>query len=183
MLQKIDKDRLDKVLQVLKDHKIRFPVAEVVKRLGADKGMVSAYLNGKKPISDKFYSTFMKSFNQPIKQTSPEIIDTTEQTILKLAESNKQLALAFSHQADAQLFQSKAWLVQAEASKILAETNNGLMQKIPNSNPTQPNVSEILLPWINRVAVNGVGSIWETKEAGFAILDKLLVGAVMEKQQ
>ncbi len=50
MLQKVDKERLDKVLQVIDSAKIRFPLAEIVKRMNVDKGMVSAYLNAKKPI-------------------------------------------------------------------------------------------------------------------------------------
>ncbi len=52
-----------------------------------------------------------------------------------------------------------------------------------NLNVTQPHFSEILLPWIDRMAANGAGSMWATKEAGLAILDKLLLGVVTEKQQ
>jgi len=64
MLQNVEKDRLDKVLAVIKKAKIRFPVAELGDRLKADKGMVSAYLNGKKPISGKFYSNFIQEFGE-----------------------------------------------------------------------------------------------------------------------
>ncbi len=60
MLQKTDEDRRSAVLTVLQERKIRFPVTEIHKATGLDKGMISNYLNGKKPISDKFYSTFME---------------------------------------------------------------------------------------------------------------------------
>lgn len=44
MLQKIDKERLDKVLKLIEINKIRFPVAEISKRTGEDKGNI--ILNG-----------------------------------------------------------------------------------------------------------------------------------------
>ena len=62
MLQKTDEDRRSAVLKILEERKIRFPVADIHKATGIDKGMISNYLNGKKPISDKFYSTFMEKF-------------------------------------------------------------------------------------------------------------------------
>ncbi len=62
MLQKADKDRLDKVLQTVESYKIRFPVAEISRKLNRGKGEVSSYLNGNKPMSDNFYKTFMEEF-------------------------------------------------------------------------------------------------------------------------
>jgi hypothetical protein len=41
---------------------IRFPVATFEKELGFDKGYISAVLKGKKPISDKFWSTFERKY-------------------------------------------------------------------------------------------------------------------------
>lgn len=63
MLQIIDKERLDKVLSVIERHKIRFPVAEISKELVVDKGNVSAYLKGNKPMSDNFYTSFLKKYD------------------------------------------------------------------------------------------------------------------------
>ena len=64
MLQITAQDRLDKVSSVLKKLKLRFPVAEISDKLGIDKGMTSAYLGGKKPMSSNFYSSFMKEYGE-----------------------------------------------------------------------------------------------------------------------
>lgn len=63
MLQKLDKDRLDKVLQVIETCKIRFPNKEISQRLGVDSGNVSAYIKGRKPMSDNFYTSFLSEFD------------------------------------------------------------------------------------------------------------------------
>ena len=65
MLQKVDKDRLDKVLSIIKQAQIRFPIAEIEKKMGVNKGNASAYLKGSKPMSDNFYNTFLETFRQP----------------------------------------------------------------------------------------------------------------------
>ena len=62
MLQKIDKDRLDEVSSVIKTKKIRFPIAELAKKTGLDKGQISNYLSGKKPMSDNFYTSFIEHY-------------------------------------------------------------------------------------------------------------------------
>lgn len=67
MVEGIDKDRLDKVLQILKDAEIRFIVAETVKRTGYKKGHVSNILGGKIPMSENFYDTFLEKFAPPKK--------------------------------------------------------------------------------------------------------------------
>lgn len=62
MLQKVDKDRLDAVLRVIETKNWKFPMTEIHKVMGTDKGMISKYLNGKEGMSDKFYSKFMQTF-------------------------------------------------------------------------------------------------------------------------
>lgn len=62
MLQIPDKARLEVINTRLKAHDVRFPVAAIVDRTGEDKGNVSKMLKGKKPISDNFYTTFLKAF-------------------------------------------------------------------------------------------------------------------------
>ena len=47
MLQKIDKDRLDKVLATIETAKIKFPNATIAEKTGFSKSDVSVYLNGK----------------------------------------------------------------------------------------------------------------------------------------
>jgi phage repressor protein C with HTH and peptisase S24 domain len=71
MLQKIDEDRLTEVLRRIQGHKMRFPVAQIEKATGFDKGMISKFINGKLPISDNFYSTFIATFEDvPSEQKS-----------------------------------------------------------------------------------------------------------------
>lgn len=61
-LSLVDKSRLEKVFARLIELDIRFPVAEIASKLKANKGNVSAYLKGKKAISDNFYTTFFEKF-------------------------------------------------------------------------------------------------------------------------
>ena len=66
---------------------MRFKVAEIVKKTGIDKGNVSAYLNGKKPMSDNFYTNFMKEFAKDFKEetiiSTQSPINKTESTSLE----------------------------------------------------------------------------------------------------
>ena len=62
LINKIDIERLDKLHSLLDAANVRFKIAEIVKRTGIDKGNASAYLNGKKPMSDNFYKTVIKEF-------------------------------------------------------------------------------------------------------------------------
>lgn len=50
----------------LKD--IRFPVADLIKNTGEDKGNVSKIWNGLKPVSDSFWQKFISHYGQkPVK--------------------------------------------------------------------------------------------------------------------
>lgn len=82
MVEGIDKDRLNKVLQLLEEANIRFPVAETVKRTGYKKGHVSNILSGKIPMSGNFYDTFIEKF-QPEKKIN---------RIIKTADVGKELS-------------------------------------------------------------------------------------------
>lgn len=62
IINKVDKDRLDLVLKLIDDYKIKFPVATISKKLGRGKGEVSEYLNGKKPMSENFYNLFIEQY-------------------------------------------------------------------------------------------------------------------------
>jgi hypothetical protein len=98
MLQKFDydklddlsKDRLDKVLGAIESNKIRFPVSVIVKATGFNKGHVSSVLNGKIPMSQNFFQTFMKQVNKVDQQV---ITATPAETIIALQSAVKILTL------------------------------------------------------------------------------------------
>lgn len=99
MLQKVDKARHDKVSKVLETLNLRFPNSEISNKLGMDKGVVSSYLNGKKPMSDNFYTNFMEEFGKGFKEETISAIDspinkTESQNLEALIESNKMLSKA-----------------------------------------------------------------------------------------
>lgn len=75
MLQKVDQDRLDKVLRCIELWGMRFPVAKISKDMGKSKGEVSAYLSGKKPMSDNFYGTFMALFGESSPSAEPTYLE------------------------------------------------------------------------------------------------------------
>ncbi|MBK7883028.1 MAG: hypothetical protein IPJ81_03850 [Chitinophagaceae bacterium] len=62
MVQEKPDPRLEEILNRINDLQIRFPVAEIVKKTGLNKGNVSAMLAGKKTLSDNFYNAFMQKF-------------------------------------------------------------------------------------------------------------------------
>lgn len=62
ILKEADKIRLAKVLEVLEPLNLKFPNAEINKRIGVDEGNISKYLKGKIPISDNFFTKFMEAF-------------------------------------------------------------------------------------------------------------------------
>lgn len=86
MLQKVDKDRLDEVLNVIQDRKIKFPLATIVKTLGADQALVSKILNGKKPMPDKFYTNFMEHFAGKKREVKADDIEKLQKDIVFLLE-------------------------------------------------------------------------------------------------
>lgn len=93
MLQKLDKDRLDKVLSLIESRKIKFPNATLSKELKTDSGAVSAYLRGKKPMSNNFYTSFIERYengNPPTHERTGTVVGE----INKLTEQVIQLQAA-----------------------------------------------------------------------------------------
>jgi transcriptional regulator with XRE-family HTH domain len=194
MLQEIDKARLDKVLEVIKRNKIRFPLAEIVKELGSDKGMVSAYLNGKKPISDKFYSNFMQKFDrmesngqEETKKAEPkeskdefymDTIKDLRHSGITLSEANRETASATRE--------------TATANRILAENQRDLIEilKVLHK-PTvdaalgnPPNPSFVIQPYLDRIAQYGIDrKWWKSFDEGRVVLGKLVHEVSMVKQE
>lgn len=160
MLQKTDKERLDKVLAILEKHSVRFPIAEIVRRTGFNKGHVSSIINEKIPMSENFYETFMKQFEED-KITQPEVIPPGNIPLNDLIEGNKNLSLANKDLAAANL----------ELTKML-KSNSG-------NNPS----SQHSQACIERIAELGAGMTlhWKSKEDGLKVLGRFLAENVSKK--
>ena len=203
MLQKIDKDRLDTVLQLLNDAGIRKVNSTLVRELGMDSGMVSNYLNGKKPISDNFYSAIIQKYGKGIEDPVLNTIDEgaspiktynqkMEDAVYNLTVSNSNLAIAFVKQAVAQEVEARgrekeadARIIQATANKILVEVNRDTLLKIPNpqsAKEIQIQDSLRLSRTFEDLAKAGVPDKWATIEEGLLFLSRLLHEAEEEKR-
>lgn len=74
---------------------LRFPIAEIVDKTGANKGNVSAYLKGAKPISENFLKTFYGKFPLPVNNqhnkgnagSEPELIHVILERIASLTKT------------------------------------------------------------------------------------------------
>lgn len=82
-LRTVDIMRLEKFKRDLESLRLRFPIAELAERMKADKGNISAYLNGKKPVSEKFLQRFYDAFSLTLsggggQDVSPEFNVTEE---------------------------------------------------------------------------------------------------------
>jgi transcriptional regulator with XRE-family HTH domain len=75
-LRAVDIMRLEKFKRDLESLRLRFPIAELAERMKANKGNISAYLNGKKPVSEKFLQRFYDEFSLMLpgggQEVSPE---------------------------------------------------------------------------------------------------------------
>lgn len=167
MLQKADKDRLDKVLEVINSKLIRRPNATITKDLNEDSGNVSNYLNGKKPIPTKFYTDFMNKY-----AGSSESGQSTEkisgklymETIIELSQSCTRLT---------------------RTNEKLTDNNSELISMVKSVAPSvnladlkesQLSVSAISLRTLEQMAENGiVDGLWKTKDEGLAKLGRLIV--------
>jgi transcriptional regulator with XRE-family HTH domain len=84
-LRTVDIMRLEKFKRDLESLRLRFPIAELAGRMKADKGNISAYLSGKKPVSEKFLQRFYDAFSLMLpgagQEVSPEINGVEESDI------------------------------------------------------------------------------------------------------
>ena len=149
MLQKIAKDRRDKVLSVIETSKMRFPVGDIHKVMGGSKGTISDYINGVKPISENWYSTFLEHFegnsiDKPLPTTK------NEESLHKLIDSNAELVIT---------------------NKKLTDL---LEKAMFNSGTAQPN--DAWASYMTRIAQAGVGTCWETLENGLITLGRIAHG-------
>jgi hypothetical protein len=106
--------RLDFIQNIINQLGMRFPVAEISEKTGFNRGYISSILQGKKPISDKFFDSFVKHFvnkNDTSNHTSMsvpvefekliEVVRSAEQRVLEKEEARRQDAEARLKQADA----------------------------------------------------------------------------------
>jgi hypothetical protein len=180
-LSEHDKARLSKVLKILKASQIRFPVAEVAKRTGFNKGHVSGILKGVIPISDNFYESFMERFcvDETWKVGEPESsYGNADQAILLLSESNRRLSEIIIKQTDVHY-------EEAKTNRLLVEVNSAIVSKMPSSLiPPRAllDFSSQLSRVIEQMAQRGVPDQWKTFEEGRQILDRLLSSEVQGKK-
>lgn len=84
-MKKPQETRLSEVTDILNSLRLRFPGAEIQKRIGGNKGNISKMLSGKIPISDNFYTTFMEEFGgKPIQTKSTDQVGTLDERVLRL---------------------------------------------------------------------------------------------------
>lgn len=173
MLQKVDKDRLDKVLATIESAKIKFPNVTLTRELGVDGGTVSAYLNGKKPMSSNFFGKFMDKYGST-KATHA----TSDSTLERLINNNTDLI-------GAHVSVAKATEELAIANKELSEANKELTIMLKNSVNLngQNNSHPVLVSVVQRIAERGVPMLWASVEQGTSILNSFLSNSPLENSE
>ena len=79
-LKQIDIQRLDRLKSDIERLHIRFPISTITRKTGADKANVSAYISGRKPLSDNFLEKFYAAFGEELNKLS---VPHTELELLK----------------------------------------------------------------------------------------------------
>ena len=165
MLQIQAKDRLDKVSSVLQKLKLRFPVAEVSEKLGIDKGMTSAYLSGKKPMSANFYSSFMKAYGENAEQENSGITIPSFNSLESLIKQNENLTQANKDLAHANLNLS------ANLLELTKRLNSSVSQEsVLTDHAKRSEILELLSPLVK----DSLGLEFPTDEAAALELDRRL---------
>ena len=90
MLKKIDKDRLDQVSRVLIKKPMKFPVATISRELNEETSRVSTYLNGKKPMPERFFMAFMEKYGKESEEEKIVEVQTVTQLELVKLKANIQ---------------------------------------------------------------------------------------------
>lgn len=117
----VDK-RLEIVQNRINQYGMRFPVANIAGRIKFDRGYISSVLNGKKPMSDNFWSKFNEAFpDKTEKRLTPEV-QQTDNTGTSFA--TPQMATLLQ-----QLMQKQNQLMEMQ-NKILAEQKEDLIERV-----------------------------------------------------
>jgi hypothetical protein len=56
------------LINAVKKLQLRFPVADIQRATGYEKGSISSFLNNKKPVSDNFLQTFSEAFKIDLRE-------------------------------------------------------------------------------------------------------------------
>jgi transcriptional regulator with XRE-family HTH domain len=67
LVNKIDTEELERLKKDVNSLKFRFPIKTIADRMGVDRGNLSAYLSGKKPVSERFIRRFYHTFAEDLK--------------------------------------------------------------------------------------------------------------------
>ena len=165
MLQKVDQDRLDKVLRIIQERPIKFPNATLERDLKANSGNISAYLKGTKAMSDNFYNAFIEKYGD---------LDNVKQPALELSSIVPQYTGQYTE--DIMRDVARSSVIVGEANKIMAISNDKLVNNNSNlieviklihtqsnshsSNDNQLTVAEVLQPYLEQIAEDGVEQQW-----------------------
>jgi hypothetical protein len=151
-------NRLTLILSRINQYGIRFPVAQIVKETGLNKGYVSAVLKGKKPVSDNFWQTFDEKFpelnakedgvmNKKLAEgngaaTAPTILtgSVTLQDHIASIEARRLEAVARAEELKA-MYQE----VKKEKGVLYDLIKENLTQLLVNSNETLKRLEKVLL--------------------------------------
>ena len=142
-LAAVDRDRLEEVLAIIDDKKIKFPNATISKELNKDKSEVSSYLNAKKPMSTNFYETFMKVYgkNEPVinEEATPahytgrhteDILRDVARSGVVVSEANKIMAISHDKLIDTNTdLVSVIKMVYGQANSATAKESRKLAQE------------------------------------------------------
>ena len=176
MLHKIDRDRLDKVLQVIKSVDIKFMPKKISEVTGFSKGHVSNILNGNVAMTENFYETFLKHFD-----LSNDMAQKSDIPITQQGSQNKE------YDPERSLY------TLIESNKMQVETNRDLTEMLKQSNYNKANsgsqqgIDVILLPYLHLFAHALAKKPLKVESEILVELNKILIeslraGKVLDKQ-
>lgn len=122
MLQKIDRERLQVINNLIEKNNVKFPVAAITKGTGFAKSQVSGILKGKLGVSDKFYKAVQEMFNNSsnIRLTKDEEIASLRAAVkiltLKIVEHESKITGVSFSKASLDLEK----MMQSEGAKLSA---------------------------------------------------------------
>ncbi|HEY4289789.1 MAG TPA: hypothetical protein VGN00_21960 [Puia sp.] len=114
--------------------KFRFPIKTIADRMGIDRGNLSAYLSGKKPISERFIQRFYYTFAEdlkitPAKDSMPAVSSAEEDMVAygtNKLESQDQEEIEQLKKINNNLTRNLTDLI--ESNRMLADSNQKLVE-------------------------------------------------------
>jgi len=132
LAKRIEIERLERLKKDVNSMQFRFPIKTIADRMGIDRGNLSAYLSGKKPISERFIQRFYHTFAEDLKTTATKDmpvdssveedlfiygrskVESQDQDLEQLKKINETLARSLK--------------VLSESNRLLAESNQRLVE-------------------------------------------------------